>query len=183
MSNNISLKIEGEKLKGLQKIQEVLEKYSKSYIKVGLFGGNHPSSGESLPSIGALHEFGSNSPRTFTYKGEKIKISGLPARSWLRLPLKIKRVQLKGKGYEGKEFFKRVIVSELKNGYTGVALKFLGRNATNIIDEAFNTQGFGNWEPNINKRYVELKGSNIPLIDTGALRNAVTYKIVEGGQQ
>ena len=180
MGNSISIKFEGENFEGMARLKDVLKKYSKAYVKVGLFGGNHSSNGESLVKIGALHEFGDKKTRSFMYKGHKIKIKGLPARSWLRTPLRLKKGFLKGRGYEGKEFFKRVLIKEFEHGYTGVALKFVGINAENIIDEAFNTQGYGQWQPNINKEYVSLKGSDTPLIDTGELRRAVTSEVVDG---
>lgn len=177
---DVKLTIKGAELKGLQQAKEVLEKYSKAHVKVGVFGGNHSSNGESLAKIATEHEFGSITPKTFNYKGKQIKINGLPTRSWLRMPLKLKKSQLKGKGYEGKEFFKQVIIKELENGYTGVALKFLGKNAEGIIDDAFATEGFGQWKKNISPEYIELKGSDTPLIDSGELRRSVSSQVVDG---
>ena len=178
---NVNVKILGKELKNIKKMKEVLDRYSKSYVKVGLFGGNHSSNGESLVKIGALHEFGSITPRTINYKGKKITLSGIPTRSWLRMPLKSRRLRLLGENREHREIvFRQTVLQEIDHGYTGVLLKFLAENAKKVIDDAFETQGFGKWKPNINKEYVKLKGSDTPLIDTGELRRSVTAEIVNG---
>ena len=174
MSKSFSFK--GTDLKGLRKLQECLEQYKKHYVKVGVFGGNSPS-GESYPSIAMKHEYGSESPHTFMYKGRKITIKGLPIRSFLRMPIRTHIKKLKGDTVKQGGTVKGALMSDFIHGYTGVALKLLGMNAEAIVQEAFDTQGFGQWEKNINKEYIELKGSDTPLIDTGKLRASVTSQL------
>ena len=66
--SDVKLTIKGAELKGLQQSKEVLEKYNKAHVKVGVFGGNHSSNGESLVKIATEHEFGSITPKTFNHK-------------------------------------------------------------------------------------------------------------------
>lgn len=171
-----NFKIEGAELKGLKKLQECLQQYKQHYVKVGVLGGNSPS-GESYASIAMLHEYGSDSPRTFNYKGRKIKINGVPTRSFLRMPIRTHIKKLKGDTVKQGGTVEKALILDFTHGYTGVALKLLGANAEGIIQEAFDTQGFGKWERNISKQYIELKGSDTPLIDTGKLRASITSQV------
>lgn len=173
-----NFKIEGAELEGLTKLKEVLEQYKQHYVKVGVLGGNAPS-GESYASIAMLHEYGSESPRTFNYKGKKVKISGVPTRSFIRMPIRTHLKKLKGDTVKQGGTVQKSLLLDFKHGYTGVALKLLGMNAEAIIQEAFDTQGFGKWPANISEKYIELKGSDTPLIDTGRLRAAVTSQVVK----
>lgn len=171
-----SFKIEGAELKGLTKLKEVLEQYKQHYVKVGVLGGNAPD-GTPYPQIAMLHEFGSESSRSFMYKGEKITIKGVPTRSFIRMPIRTHIKKLKGDTAKQGGTVQKALLLDLKHGYTGVALKMLGANAERIIQEAFDTQGFGKWPANINEKYINLKGSDVPLIDSGGLRKAVTSQV------
>lgn len=166
----------GKDLKGFKKLKECLEQYKNHYVKIGVFGGNAPN-GESYPSIALLHEFGSETPRTFVYKGKKITIKGVPTRSFLRVPINNHIKKLKGETYKQGGTVEKALILDFTHGYTGVALKLLGANAEAIVQEAFDTQGYGQWERNINQEYIALKGSDTPLIDTGGLRKAVTSQV------
>lgn len=161
----------------LKNIKKVIEKYKQQELKVGVFGGSYPS-GESIPEVAMMHEFGSETPRTFVYKGKKITIKGIPTRSFLRMPVR----KLFGKDNSISEVIKLKLYEEFTNGYTGKTFKTLGLACENQIKEAFATQGFGKWESNISEQYKELKGSSSPLIDTGMLYGSITSKIVKKGQ-
>lgn len=157
----------------LKKLKEVIEEYKKHKVKVGVFGGNYPN-GESYASVGMKHEFGSVSPQTFNYKGESVTVSGVPARSWLRVPVK---KAMSNKGVLN-DMARLKVLEELQNGkYEGNALEFIGIECTNEIKEAFASEGYGQWDKNINQKYIELKGGDRPLIDTGMLWQAVEYEI------
>ena len=169
--------ITGDDLKGLKNLSKVLQEYKKHYVKVGVLGGNY-ADGTPIAQVAAMHEFGTEATKTFEYKGESITIHGLPTRSFLRVPLKTHKSQLKGKGYLGKENFLRVMLKEMQHGYTGVALEFLGINAINIVRGAFSTSGYGQWLENQNKKYIALKGSSKPLIDTGYLESATKHEVI-----
>lgn len=81
----------------------------------------------------------------------------------------------------GRKFFKAYIAVALADNKPEKPLKLLALNAWSIVQEAFATRGFGQWQPNTNKEYIKLKGSTTPLIDTGLLKNSVAYKVVKRG--
>ena len=54
----------------------------------------------------------------------------------------------------------------------------VGTSALEQIQEAFKTEGFGEWAEN-RPATIKAKGSSSPLIDTGRLRKAITYKVEE----
>jgi uncharacterized protein YeaC (DUF1315 family) len=56
------------------------------------------------------------------------------------------------------------------------ALGIVGAKATNISKEAFVTQGYGKW-PDITEETKEQKRSSQTLIDTGTLRNSITWEV------
>lgn len=157
-----------------RKIENNVNELKKHFVKVGVFGGNHMD-GTPLAEIAAAHEFGVKKSFTFVYKGEKITVRGLPTRSFLRGPLRVKKSAITG--LKNRKKIKATLFDEIKNGYTGKTLELMGVNAVNIIHEAFKTQGYGEWEPNISERYIELKGSNRPLRDTGLLENSISHKV------
>ena len=167
-------KITNEELKGLKNLTENLKKLARQRVKVGVLGGNH-TNGTSLASIAMLHEFGTQSQRTFTYKGKKITISGVPTRSFLRVPLQTKKRTLANMS----EIDKLMMLEGLKTGHVHFPLYRLGIKGVAIVQKAFDTSGYGQWPSNINEEYVTLKGSDTPLIDTGVLRNAIASEVYE----
>lgn len=172
----VNLKINGEELKGLKRVAQVLNEYKKYKVKVGVLGGSYPN-GENIAEVAYLHEFGSETPRTFMYKGKKITIKGLPTRSFLRVPIRL----LFKKDDLMTEYVKFKVFEEFQEGYTGKAFKVIGIESENIIKEAFATSGFGKWERNINEQYIEAKGSNTPLIDSGQLYGSIASKVYKVG--
>ena len=61
-------------------------------------------------------------------------------------------------------------------GILGELAQAVGVSALEQIQEAFDTEGFGEWTPN-SPATIRAKGSEMPLIDTGNLRNSITYKV------
>lgn len=126
-------------------------------VSVTTKAGKHKAGQEASPltnaTIGALHEYGSLS-------------RNIPRRSWLSDPIDEKLS-------ENKVYLEKAYLACLKQVIGGsisgmdVFFKKLGITAEKIIQEAFDTRGFGRWAP-LKWR----KGS--PLIDTGQLRKAVT---------
>ena len=72
MTSRVNLKMTGDDFKGIKNLRENLAKLKSMQAKVGVFGGRHPGSGESIPDIAMLHEFGSQTARSFNYKGKHI---------------------------------------------------------------------------------------------------------------
>ncbi len=178
MASRVNFKFKGDDLKGIENLKENIAKMANLQARIGLFGGNYPGTSESIASVGKLHEFGSQQERTFTYKGMPVKISGVPARSWLRVPIKTKFNKI----IMGKKFMRAYITTALADGKPEKPLQLVALNAWDTVQEAFATRGFGQWKPNMNKEYIQLKGSTTPLIDTGLLKNSVAFKVVKRGE-
>lgn len=170
----INSKITGADLKGIEGLKERIKKLKNTSIKVGVFAGNYPN-GESIASVGLIHEFGSVTGRTFNYKGKSVYISGIPQRSWLRMPLKSRKFKV----LNDREFLKSILIVAVSDDRElDKWLNYIGIEAVNIIREAFLTGGFGKWDDNMNPLYVKLKGSaDSPLLDTSLLVSSVEYKI------
>ena len=167
-------KITGTDLKGIEGLKERVRKLRNTSINIGVFAGNYPN-GESIASVGLIHEFGSVTGRTFTYKGKSVHISGIPQRSWLRMPLKSRRFKV----LNDREFLKSILIVAMSNDKElDKWLNYIGLEAVQIIREAFLTGGFGKWDNNMNPEYIKLKGSaDSPLLDTSLLVSSVEYKI------
>ena len=70
---------------------------------------------------------------------------------------------------------KRIINKYAMDGEDKI-LELLGVYGESIVQEAFETGGFGTWEP-LSQETVEAKGSNSILIDTAQLRRSITSKV------
>jgi phage gpG-like protein len=125
---------------------------SKANVKVGIFGKKSGRKEGSLTNaeVGAIHEFGSFS-------------RGIPARSFLRMPLFQKSETIVSEGSAGS-------LKMLAKGNLIGILKNLGIACERAILGAFDSRGYGTWAP-LKVR----KGT--PLIDTGQLRRAITSKV------
>ena len=130
--------------------------FAKNRAKVASFKADHLTNSE----IGAKNEFG----------------VGVPKRSFLRSPFFLHgdrllkdaqndaRTQLKEVGRKPRQTAKKL-------------LDRVGIAGENLVQEAFETRGFGSWAPNAPVT-IELKGSDAPLIDTAQLRHAIDSRAV-----
>ena len=135
-----------------------LEKAKRGHIAVGLpaeeVGGTVYDDGQTVVQVGAQHEFG----------------AGVPRRSFLRTPFAVKKDDMdKAVAKQFKDVFERGKTAEK-------ALGLIGTVAVNIVKGAFLTGGYGEW-PDITDNTKEAKGSSQVLIDTGTLRNSITYVV------
>lgn len=156
---------------------KIIEKSLKDNYKtrVGILGSNakQMQGDMTMADIGAVQEFGSHS-------------MNIPKRSFLRMPLETKIWDWVKKN--SANYYEMMKKSMLRKWYIA-----LGLGAEEIIDEAFNTKGFGNWAENapitvhggwmrnpINGALIEVKGkgSSAPLIDTGALKRSISSKVI-----
>ena len=151
--------------KKLQNCIKVLKKGMPSVL-VGILGDTNQRTQGKLTNaeIGYANEFG--------------KMTGyprIPERSFIRMPLKTRfQAKLKTKkSLTGKELEKAIAEGKVNEFATKVGLV-----AEEVIQEAFATNGFGQWAPNA-PMTVELKGSDSPLIDTGQLRRSITSKVIK----
>lgn len=100
---------------------------------------------------------------------------GVPRRSFLQVPFSLKSDQMS-----------KSIDNALKLVTQGsvdpdTALGFIGIEGVNIVKMAFTSEGYGTWPP-LKQATIDAKGSSQTLIDTGVLRNSISYKVVNDAQ-
>jgi hypothetical protein len=162
-------------LDGLRALYENVSAMGKGRVQLGIFGNKtargqgkkvkgkyatYSTAAESNADIGAKNEYGSFS-------------EGIPARSWLRMPLAQYGELLVGHAKAsmgGVELAKRT---------PKLLLQRLGLAAESLIHYAFKTSGWGQWQPN-SAYTIRMKGSDKPLIDTAQLERGVSSRVVMG---
>lgn len=146
----------------LSLLEDLKKSFSgKNIVKVGVLAGDSSRDDElTNAEIGLKHEFGSVS-------------ENIPPRSFLRMPLEAKKQDLV-KTLETKKAKKAITEGDLDS-----ALELMGVAAEGIIQEAFSTRGFGEWQEN-SPATIAKKKSSSPLIDTGQLRRSISSEVVNG---
>jgi len=145
------------KIDGLERIRKNLEQ-TKLVAKLGIFGDKGKRDEDTKAAnadIGAFLEFGTKK---------------MPRRSFLLDPLTIKGKELTKKT---EQIIDRYIDEE--NGIEKI-LELVGIYGESIVQEAFETGGFGAWEP-IKEATANRKGSSQILIDSSQLRRSVISKV------
>ena len=148
-------------IKALEEQKKNLDKLKTMSVKVGIVsngagGGVYPD-GQTVLDVGLMHEYGT----------EKI-----PMRSFLRAPFFVKKKEIES--FVVKQFQKVI-----EKGFPAEsALELIGIKAQSISQEAFTTKGFGQWQE-LSPKTIEKKGSSQILIDTGTLRNSITYQVTK----
>lgn len=168
----------------MQALSRALTAARSARVRVGILGNKAERLDEDWnkekinnPTLGAVHEFGS-------------KKRGIPARSFLRMPLTLHLPNEVDK--IGRAVWRRLVIEKS----VVLALKQLGALAELVVQRAFETGGFGSW-PGYSKRYGRWKelftrkktGTLAKigpvqlalLILSGQMRKAVTSKVVPGG--
>lgn len=177
-----------------KKIKDAVKALSEQYsVKVGLLASQgateEVSKDMDLAGLGAIHEFGATINVTDKMRGffrhqfginlkSSTKTIVIPTRSFLEMPLttqtkKLEKYMLESFGSEGVEAIEYWIAE--KGDLESIAI-MLGAAAVRLVNEAFDTSGFGNWPPN-SPITIAQKGSAMPLIDTGKLRQKITYEV------
>jgi phage gpG-like protein len=143
-------------------------KESRMKVRIGILGGNataaHPDangkpSGLTNAEIGAIHEYG------------KLSDPDFPVRSFLRMPLAEKFYsEMRSSGAYRDDVVKEV----LKTASFRPWLEKAGAIALGVVQDAFNTGGFGKWKPSDMRR----KKNAQTLVETQQLRNSITYEVV-----
>lgn len=130
----------------------------KRAVKLGIFGssGREGDAGTTNADIAAVHELGSFS-------------AGIPARSFLRMPLFHKTEEILKATKKGADKL-------LAEGNVFQVLVNMGLACEVSVARAFSTMGFGLWKA-LKAATIRRKGSELPLIDTGQLRRSVTSKV------
>lgn len=132
---------------------------TKMGVYVGLpkekVGGKVYGNGQSVMDIGARHEYGTDT---------------LPRRSFLRVPFANKQKELEAAIATQ---FRKVIEQGVP---AKDALGMVGVKAQQVSQDAFRNRGYGSWKP-LAPETIAQKGSSAPLIDTGTLRNSITWVV------
>ena len=147
----------------LGKLDDFVKGLSKHYIvKVGIIGsdGSEDHGGVNNAEIGAVHEFGSYD-RT------------IPKRSFLRMPLFQRTEAIL-------DYVKRHSLEALSMGNFKQVFKNLGIACENVIDQAFESSGFGSWKK-LKPQTIRRKISNnpMPLVNTEQLRRSISSLVEE----
>lgn len=176
---------------GLKNLGDTLRALKGGRVDVGFFAGDASrtkktpaaqsnSYDENLtnPEIAAKMEYGDPTPQTWVdRKGIVRHVSGIPPRSMLRSPLHLHgdKIVAMAKADAAAILSKISDIAPLRA--TKLLLTRVGIAAEALVQEAFATQGWGDWEPN-SPETIDAKESAAPLIDTGQLRRAVTSRAV-----
>jgi phage gpG-like protein len=145
----------------LENMQRELQK--KYIARVGILSNTPHGSkkGESIgmTTLGIIQEFGSTT-------------ANIPPRSFLRMPIEVKRNEII-------QYLKSPEIKKLvEAGDILGIMKRIGIKGQAIVQEAFATRGFGSWAPN-KPATIKAKGSDAPLVDSGALRRSITSDVVK----
>lgn len=148
-------------LSGLDNLKKNLSK--NWFAKVGYLGEKAGRDGDSSinnPTLAVIMEFGSIT-------------NNIPPRSTLRMPIQTHSREII-------QFLNSNVIKRLfeKGDIKGV-FTALGVFVENIVQQAYETRGFGQWAAN-KAATIRRKGSSAPLIDTGQLRRAVTSEAQNG---
>ena len=142
---------------GLKKLDEFLSNQKPAHL--GIFQREDARDDkESNVAIAFKHEMGSFS-------------ENIPQRSWLRMPIKVKSKDIAGNA--------AIAIKKNLTNPKGVDIvaKSIGAAGLGVIQEAFDTKGFGQWKPNALSTVIAKGGKNTPLIDKAELRQAVTFSV------
>lgn len=146
--------------KGLDQLVRAL-KGKLPQVRVGILGSKsnrgNAKDGQTNASIGAEHEFGS---------------SRMPVRSFLRMPIS---TFLNKKMENSGAFDEDVLRDVVKQATIVPWLKKVAVLAEAIVQEAFDTSGWGQWPKWRNPNY--RNGNNRILDDTGQLRDSITSEV------
>lgn len=149
--------------------QNIISRLQSKAVYVGLPADSegYPD-GTSVIEVGSEHEFGSEMPRTYTStRGNKVTVSGVPERSFLRSTAKEKRKDWAG-----------LIVKQMKRVLTEKitvedAINKVGQRAQTDVKKKIATIS----DPPNSSQVIADKGSSNPLVDTGHLYDSINFVI------
>ena len=155
-------------ISGLDQLMKNIEEAKRYHIKIGILSdGKVERTGGELNNaqIGNFHEqeFGSISKK-------------IPQRSFLKMPLEYEGQSITFYLHKNSESIMKDLTADkgIKRLYYKV-----GMRAKTIIKDAFESGGFGQWQP-LAQSTIDKKGSDKILVDTGQLENAITFRCDKG---
>lgn len=139
----------------LKAMREMKEKSVDVGVIANEATGRIYEDGATVLEVAATHEFG---------------LGNSPQRSFLKMPQELKKEEISK--------FIRLRLIKVLDGKNSVSegLGLIGVYNVNIIQDAFTTSGFGKWAP-LDDSTVSAKGKSKPLIDTGTLKNSISYEV------
>lgn len=154
------------KIDGIEKLLKALKSSRLPRARIGILGesGQRVVSSEqpaeapvTNAQVGAFHEFGT---------------SKTPVRSFLRVPL---MQHLNERLEKSKAFDKKAVRAVMAAGSLVPWMQKVCVIAEGIVQEAFDTGGFGEWPPS------EMDGKKVKqtLVETQQLRNSITSEVKE----
>lgn len=141
-------------------LKDFVSKARGTYARVGILGSSAVRAGDGEVSnydLALIHIFG-------TLDGK------IPPRDFLRFPIEYKDKELLA-------FMEKRADILLKDGDAERFFRAVGAFGQGVVQEAFATGGFGQWPPNAPSTIAAKGGKDSPLIDTGALRKAVSCDV------
>lgn len=175
-----------------KKLKNAIKAMSKEWtVKVGLLankGGNDEvSENLDMAGLGAVHEFGAIitvTPKMRSFFRSQFGINlkkettmiVIPARSFLELPLTTQTKKLEKYMIESFGDISNVEYWIAEKGDLESVAVMLGAAGVRLVNEAFETSGWGNWTPN-SPITIAQKGSALPLVNTGKLKQSITYEV------
>lgn len=161
--------------KGMRKITKELKAADGMRVKVGIQGKNateakryfdekgqpQTSGAVSLAEVATAHEFGS-------------RPQAIPERSFLRSAIDANRKTLVALN-------ERLLALVARGKLTPeAALGLVGQRIEAAIDDQFESGGQPEWDPLARPRPNRIATNDVPLSDTGQLKNAITSIVVKG---
>lgn len=125
------------------------------FVDIGVFATAKTPDGKQVAEYVAANEFGSIERK-------------LPVRSTIRMPLEAKQADIAN-------YVEKKAPDHIEKGNIGAIFEDIGNAGVAKIQEAFDSRGFGMWEPDSDKT-IQRKGSDAPMIDKGLARKSMTYR-------
>lgn len=170
---------------GAHELERTLRALERSAIDVGFFEdqGFHQGASIPLPALAAIHEFGATIPVTEKMRNYLASL-GLPLRK------ETTELHIPARPFLGPAFdlYEADLQSALERGltlvFTGAItveqfFTEIGRITVGIVVQSLDAVT----EPPLHPFTVARKGSTKPLIDTGEMRKAISFRIREVGEQ
>lgn len=129
----------------------------KHFTDIGVFKTAKTGGGRAVAEYGAYNEFGS-----YTRPDHP------PKRSFIRMPLTTHQEKIVA-------YVQKRAKQHLEEGDVKAIFADIGIAGESVIQEAFDTRGFGTWRENAPST-IKQKGSDAPLINDGTLRKAITSR-------
>lgn len=146
----------------LDGLEDIKKQVGNTYrTRVGIIGskaGQQHEGGISNATLGLIQMFGSIT-------------NGIPPRDFLLMPLMTKHREII------QSFGSGSIRDAFARGDYKKMFVLLGIKAEEIVQQAFETKGFGQWAPNAPST-IRSKGSSMPLINHAELRRSITSDVV-----